>query len=139
MLNPKTTIPKLLGATLTLTGCAVEADDTPAGSAWGASLEAFCMKLNTCDPTGTVVAWHYSFSECMARVEEINFVSQYFMNDECDALFASYYSCAAALSCDALRRPLGNLSLVSDELKACAELGEDETLALACYSMLPPF
>lgn len=94
------------------------------------------MRLKTCDPTQTIDPWHYNYDECIARVAELDFLSQY-LSAECDALAASYYNCVAALSCDVILR-LNQPNPMSDELDACLEETDEEyAFRLACYSMLP--
>ena len=157
MFNRKITIPNLLGATLVLAGCGSD-DGSAAKSAWGASLEAFCMKMNSCDPAPY---YHPVRGElvdaelCLEVAGYIDFYSQY-LTDDCDALYASYYNCIAALPCGTLPRryqilsPSVRLSLSSVllelrpdpdvELQTCFDetvREEDRALVLSCASMLP--
>ena len=134
----KTTIPDLLGTTLVLTGCGGDPPPQPT-SLWGAAQEAFCMKMETCDPTPDNDGYLMKYEDeiCQEEVLRYDLLAQD-LTEECDALFASYFDCVTALPCDVLVR-LNDYDLSSAELDACEEGVEmDEALLESCYSMLSP-
>jgi hypothetical protein len=138
MFNRKTSIPNLLGATLALTGCGGDEGSTPK-SVMASAQEAFCLKMNACQPSETYRWNSESYARCLEEAEQLNFVSQY-VSQECDSLWASYLSCATALPCDALVR-FNDYDFTSAEHDACAEevLYEDPDFAYACYVQILEF
>ena len=125
MINAKTIIPNLLGTTLSLAGCGRDEPPGPT-SIWGAGIEAFCLKELACDPT---LDDNAEQDTCREYALYGDFAAQY-LSAECEALIASYYSCAAALSCEVFLTDAGR--------DTCFEAVEsDLNLARSCIGMLP--
>lgn len=120
MFRPKKTIPSLAGAILALTSCGGEGGSTR-NTLTGKAYEAFCLKVANCNPDASPEDY------CPEYTQEYDFVAQYLTSD-CDALFASYFSCLATLDCQ---------TLGSDDYGTSCDLDSEDAMVLACAQMSP--
>ncbi len=94
MINPKKTIPKLVGAIIALTGAQACGDDaaTATRAQVDSAIDAFCMKVASCNLA--------TMQECTEYYQmEIN--SSY-GTPECFGAVVNYANCQTGLSCDQL-------------------------------------
>ena len=95
MINPKKTIPKLVGAIIALTGAQACGDDaaTATREQVNSAIDAFCMKVVSCNLGVTM-------QECTDYYQMLADGS----NDtpQCFGAFVSYANCLTDLSCDQL-------------------------------------
>lgn len=95
MINPKKTIPKLVGAIIALTGAQACGDDaaTATREQVNSAIDAFCMKVASCNIG-------YTMQQCTELYQEE--VDSSYGTPECFGAIVSYANCLTGLSCDQL-------------------------------------
>jgi hypothetical protein len=95
MINPKKTIPKLVGAIIALTGAQACGDDaaTATREQVDSAIDAFCMKVESCNIGLTM-------QQCTVSYQmEVN---NSYGTPQCFGAIVSYANCQTGLSCDEL-------------------------------------
>lgn len=95
MINPKKTIPKLIGAIIALTGAQACGGDaaTATREQVNSAIDAFCMKVASCNIG-------YTMQECTQYYQRL--VDSSYDTPECFGAIVSYADCLRGLSCDQL-------------------------------------